>query len=170
MRKQRISSLALCLLCSLSVHAKAETPEAKTTGAETEISEVATTPILVKEYQTGFVLAENAYKTRCELFADRTLITREAGGLKSVETRRTTLSGYQKALAGARKGKVSVSAGPVDIPTVSYYGNLRVQNGEGTLSTVRVSLFEENGLEGTKTVNSAFEARLLRNFLDSHCP
>ncbi len=156
MAKLHVFSLAFCMLGSLPAMAQS--------------SEEPLKPILVQEYQTGFVLAENAYKTSCEVFVDRTVVTREAGGMKSVETRRTTLSGYQKTLAAARKGKVSSSAGPVDIPSVSYYGNLRIKTSDGTLTTVRVSLLEENGLEGTKTLNSAFEARLLRNFLDSHCP
>lgn len=156
MTRLHVSSFALCLLSSLPALA--------------QTSSAPTKPILVKEYQTGFVLAENAYKITCEVYADRTLITREAGAMKSVETRRTTLSGYQKTLSGARKGKVSVTAGPVDIPSVFYYGNLRIKTADGELSTVRVNLFEENGLEGTSTVNPSFEARLLRNFLDSHCP
>ncbi len=126
--------------------------------------------VLVKEFQTGFVMAESARTLTCEVYADKTVITHVAGPIRTVETRNAKISGYQKALAGARKGKLSVTAGAVDIPTVKYYGNLRVEDSDGNLSNRRVTLFEVNGFEGTQTFNPAFEAKLLKNFLDSHCP
>lgn len=127
-------------------------------------------PLLVKEAMTGFVMAEDSKTQKCEIFAQKTVLTTHFGGagqLVSVETKNQTLDGdYIAVLQKAHKERLVNHVGAVDGPTVRYYGFLINPND----SVTKVTLYDENGGTGQILRNPAPEARVLMNVLDSLCP
>jgi hypothetical protein len=128
-----------------------------------------TGPLLVKEASTGFVIPSYARYEKCEIYANRTVITRTFGGqlrVNSTETRPQTVSGdIQKLLEEAQRTPPKTDVGPVDGPTVKYYGFM-IQAGD----TVKlVNLEEENGGTGTILINNSEAAITLKNTIEALC-
>lgn len=128
-----------------------------------------TGPLLVKEANTGFTPPEYAQSQKCEVYADKTVLTIRFGSSQvlSVATKNQTLEGpSNELLLKAQSAVVETKAGPVDGPTVRYYGFLINPND----SVSKVLLFEENGGNGQILNNTATEAVILRQVIESSCP
>ncbi|WP_141731296.1 hypothetical protein [Oligoflexus tunisiensis] len=127
-------------------------------------------PLLVKEASTGFVMAEYAKTQKCEIFAQKTVLTTNFGGggqLMSVETKNQTLSGgYMQLIEKAQQTKLVAQSGAVDGPSVRYYA-YRINPND---SVTRVLLYDENGGTGVIQNNPSSEALILRNVIESLCP
>jgi hypothetical protein len=125
-------------------------------------------PILVKETKTGFVLPEFSKAEKCEIFADRVVLTTKfASGLQSVTTTPNSLQGdVQGLLQKASKGTQVKVAGPADAPSVRHFGNIINAND----SVSYVGLTYENSANGEFIINQSVEARTLRFVIDSLCP
>jgi hypothetical protein len=125
-------------------------------------------PVLVKETKTGFVLPEFAKAEKCEIFADRVVITTKfASGLQSVTTTPNSLQGdVQGLLQKASKGTQVKVAGQTDAPSVRHFGNIINPND----SVSYVGLTYENSATGEFIINQSAEARTLRFVIDTLCP
>lgn len=127
-------------------------------------------PLLVKEATTGFVMPEDSKTQKCEVFAQKTVMTTSFGGtgkLVTVETRNQTLDGdYMTLIQKAKGAQLLNHPGAVDGPTVRYYAYHINPND----SVSRVTLYDENGGTGIILSNRSSEARVLKNVLDSVCP
>jgi hypothetical protein len=126
-------------------------------------------PLLVKETSSGFVPRALVRSERCAIYRDKTVISRSFGGqqIKSKETRNQQLSGaVEELLQKASQAAIESTSGPVDGPTIKYYGNLP-RSGQ---STIRVTLGEENGGNGTILRNPSEAAQTLRNTISVLCP
>jgi hypothetical protein len=127
-------------------------------------------PLLVKEASTGFVPVEYSKTQKCEIFAQKTVLTTSFGGagsLVSVETKNQTLGGdYIGLMQAAKKAKLVNQPGAVDGPTVKYYGFLINPND----SVTRVTFYNENGGTGIILSNPSSEALILKHVIDSLCP
>jgi hypothetical protein len=127
-------------------------------------------PLLVKEASTGFVMPEDSKTQKCEVFAQKTVMSTHFGGtgkLVTVETRNQTLDGdYMTLIQKARNSKLLHQPGAVDGPTVRYYAYHINPND----SVTRVTLYDENGGTGVIQSNPTSEARILKNVLDAVCP
>jgi len=127
-------------------------------------------PLLVKEATTGFVLAEYSKTQKCEIFAQKTVLTTSFGGagqLVSFETKNQTLDGdYIGLMQKALKTKLVNQPGAVDGPSVKYYGYLINPDD----SVRKVMFYDENGGTGNILSNPSSEALILKNVIESLCP
>lgn len=127
-------------------------------------------PWLVKEARTGFTAAEYSKTQKCEIFADKTILTTNFGGsgrLISIETKNQSLDGsLTELLQRASIAKLVNQAGAVDGPSIKSYGFLI--NADDSLS--KVDLYDENGGSGRILSNQSSEALILRNVIESLCP
>lgn len=127
-------------------------------------------PLLVKEASTGFVMAEYSKTQKCEIFAQKTVLTTTFGGggqLASVQTINQTLDGDSIGLMQkAQKVKLVNQPGAVDGPSVKYYGYLINPDD----SVRKVTFYDENGGSGTILSNPSSEALVLKNVIESLCP
>lgn len=127
-------------------------------------------PLLVKEASTGFVIREYAKSQKCEVYADKIVLTTTFGGagpITSVETKNQTLSGDTiNVLKQASKAKLVSQTGAVDGPTVKYTGFLINPND----SVTKVMIYDENGGSGQIMTNPSSEALVLKNILNDLCP
>lgn len=127
-------------------------------------------PILVKETRTGFTVPEFSKSEKCEIYADRVVLTTIFGGtgnLQSVKTTPHTLTGdIQGLLKKASQGTQAKLSGSVDGNSVRHFGNIINPN-----DTVRyVGFYYENGATGELIINQSSEARSLKFVIENLCP
>ncbi len=126
-------------------------------------------PLLVKETRSGYTAPELAKAEKCEIFADRVVLTTRFGGsgLQSVKTTQVAFQGdAQGFLQKASKGNQAKYSASVDGTSVRHFGFLINPND----STSYVGLYYENSSTGELIVNQSSEARLLKNVIDTLCP
>lgn len=125
-------------------------------------------PLLEKAQGPGFTREEDGKGSKCEVYADRLVITKYVGTLSAYEARKLTmkdLEGLEKLINGASKGKIEGSnPGIADVPYTGYRAFKVLPNDD----VQEVFLHEKIGSQDGKT-NTAREARHLRNFLDQLC-
>lgn len=152
MKKSQLVSLVIATLCISGM------AEARYVG-----------PLLVKETRSGFTLPELARSEKCEIFADRVVLTTKFGGtgLQSVKTTQVAFQGdSQGFLQKASKGNQAKYSASVDGTSVRHFGFIINPND----SSSYVGLYYENSATGELIVNQSSEARLLKNVIDTLCP
>lgn len=153
MKKSQLVSLVIGTLCVSGM------AEARYVG-----------PLLVKETRSGFTAPELAKAEKCEIFADRVVLTTIFGGPGKLQTVKTTQVAFQGDSQGllqkASKGNQAKYSAGVDGTSVRHFGFIINPND----TTSYVGLYYENSATGELIINQSSEARLLKNVIDTLCP
>lgn len=127
-------------------------------------------PLITKVSGGGFTIPEYAGYERCELFADKVVITNQLGmhvptALQLVETRTVSISGdIQKVIELSKAEKVSKKPNNLcDGPSTHISANL-------TGEAEPVLLFSTGGCGSPRLQREGANAQKLRTMVDSYCP
>ena len=121
-------------------------------------------PLLVRETFGPTVAPRNVESSKCEVFANRIVMTNTVGEMTAVTSKNVNLTDDKilEAITEAKKGHVSKSTGPVGGPNTFYKGVLTVGASAPDYVTLKTT-----GVE--LSTNSAPEAGLLVRLIEAVC-